>query len=701
MGFLHESVPLSWEQAVDRRVLQYVREHGIDQFIHVFQACRDIRGDPFRWGDEVEHQILRIVGGTEGAERSVKISLRSPEVLAELRAAEIAHATSKGADTCTWVPEYGRWMLESTPGQPYTGINGIVDVQRSLRTRRARLVSALQPGEVAPSVTSCPLFGVGDFCDPPAQPNGAVMQSLFVPDEAIFPHVRFPTLTRSIRERRGSKVEIRRPKMIDTRTAKATHGCVDFVPTSVEEADSMGHVYADAMAFGMGSSCLQVTFQASDISESRHLYDQLAAFTPLLLALTAATPFLRGWICDDDVRWGQIAQSVDDRTVAERSTAQTELAGDARLAGSGVKPIRKSRYDAIDCYIGQQSASYNDVPFIADQEYVDRLLKGGVDEVLAQHVAHLFARDPLVTFGDRIEIDDQRETDHWENLQSTNWQSLRWKPPPPAKGCLEVSAADHIGWRVEFRSMEVQMTDFENAAFIAFVVLLSRVIVEFQLDLRIPMSKLEENMQTAQRREACTQERFWFRTEFHNTDALSPWCMMTIKEIFRGTSDFPGLLTYCQKYLDTSSCSEWRFTMQSYLDFIMQRADGTLLTTATWMRKFVLSHAAYAHDSRVPAAAAHDLMVAAAEIGEGLRLCPEVMGNSPAQFYNESSGSTADSTELRAETSCIRSGSSSSPSSSRSSCSALRCASDVDACPVVATKCDDEVLRAHASQSTC
>jgi hypothetical protein len=215
------------------------------------------------------------------------------------------------------------------------------------------------------------------------------------------------------------------------------------------------------------------------------------------------------------------------------------------------------------------------------------------------------------------------------------------------------------------------------------------------------MSKLEENMQTAQRREACTQERFWFRTEVHSTDAPSPWCMMSIKDILRGTSDFPGLLTYCQKYLDTSSCSEWRFTMQSYLDFIAQRADGTLLTTATWMRKFVLSHVDYAHDSRVPAAAAHDLMVVAAQIGEGLRLCPELLGNFPAQSYTESSGSTADSAELRPESSCIRSGSSSSCCSSRSSCSALPCASDVDACPVVATKCDDEMLRAHASPSTC
>ena len=57
-------------------------------------------------------------------------------------------------------------------------------------------------------------------------------------------------------------------------------------------------------------------------------------------------------------------------------------------------------------------------------------------ETLARHVAHLFARDPLVIFADRLHLDDEKDVDHFENLQSTNWQTLRWKPPHPAKGTL-------------------------------------------------------------------------------------------------------------------------------------------------------------------------------------------------------------------------------------------------------------------------
>lgn len=43
------------------------------------------------------------------------------------------------------------------------------------------------------------------------------------------------------------------------------------------------HVHMDAMAFGMGCCCLQVTFQARDLEESTYLYDQLAIVSPLMV----------------------------------------------------------------------------------------------------------------------------------------------------------------------------------------------------------------------------------------------------------------------------------------------------------------------------------------------------------------------------------------------------------------------------------
>ncbi len=46
--------------------------------------------------------------------------------------------------------------------------------------------------------------------------------------------------------------------------------------------------------------------------------------------------------------------------------------------------------------------------------------------------------------------------------------NMRFKPPPPD--------AAEIGWRVEFRPTEVQLTDFENAAYCCFVAVLTRFV---------------------------------------------------------------------------------------------------------------------------------------------------------------------------------------------------------------------------------
>jgi len=75
--------------------------------------------------------------------------------------------------------------------------------------------------------------------------------------------------------------------------------------------------------------------------------------------------------------------------------------------------------------------------------------------------------------------------------------------------------------------MEVQLTDFENAAFSIFIVLLSRAILTFGLNFYTPISKVrtssntltftefslqvDVNMERAQKRDAARQGKFYFR----------------------------------------------------------------------------------------------------------------------------------------------------------------------------------------------
>jgi hypothetical protein len=67
--------------------------------------------------------------------------------------------------------------------------------------------------------------------------------------------------------------------------------------------------------------------------------------------------------------------------------------------------------------------------------------------------------------------------------------------------------------------------------------------------------------------------------------------------------------------------------IRRYMKLLALRANGTLMTGAAWQRKFVQAHPDYRADSVVPQTVAHDLMLAAHEIGVGKRECREVLGN--------------------------------------------------------------------------
>ena len=176
-------------------------------------------------------------------------------------------------------------------------------------------------------MTSFPRLGVpGVFTDPYFPATGSKSRSQFLPDELINIHIRFPTLVMNIRGRRGSKVAINIPIFYDVNTPRPFHDpTIDYDRHLYPEDDDVrngaakeGCIYMDAMGFGMGCCCLQITFQAKNLSEARTLYDQLAPLGPVMLALTAAAPIFKGFLADVDVRWDVISGAVDDRTEEER-----------------------------------------------------------------------------------------------------------------------------------------------------------------------------------------------------------------------------------------------------------------------------------------------------------------------------------------------------------------------------------------------
>lgn len=92
---------------------------------------------------------------------------------------------------------------------------------------------------------------------------------------------------------------------------------------------------------------------------------------------------------------------------------------------------------------------------------------------------------------------------HFNNLQSSNWNSMRLKPPP--------TEDSQIGWRVEFRPMDIQLTDFENAALTVFLGLIVNVVNLFSINLLMPIPLVDENMELAHKRNSLLDSKFWFR----------------------------------------------------------------------------------------------------------------------------------------------------------------------------------------------
>ena len=284
-----------------------------------------------------------------------------------------------------------------------------------------------------------------------------------------------------------------------------------------------------------------------------------------------------------------------------------------------------------------------DPDLVVDQDLKQRLIDGGMDDLLATHFAHLFIRDPIVVFAEDLKELDLNKTDHFENLQSTNWQHMRFKPPPHDKD---------TGWRVEFRPMEIQITDFENAAFAIFIVLITRAILSFDLNFYIPIARTTENMETAHIRNAVEDQKFFFRknpfpsrpvkvsngTSGTSTPAqasrpptpLGPvedeYELMSINEIINGQSStssseggcFPGLIPLVESYLNSVNIDvETRCELARYLDLIQKRANGTLWTGAKWIRHFIRTHPEYKRDSIVSESVCYDLIKAVEKITQG------------------------------------------------------------------------------------
>ena len=533
--------------------------------------------------------------------------------------------------------EYGGWMYEVIPNEPFL-INNLNLIEKNIQNLY-RYLTQKYGNKKFLSIGSFPLLGVGKYYinedekdedddkdiikdeeEKKAKEqyledinNNKLSYSNYLNDKIINRHPRFGNLTRNIRQRRGSKVDIEIPLFKDKNTDLTTITNLDPIP---------GFITMDAMGFGMGCCSLQVTIDSDSLEDCLKIYDQLIPLAPLFLVLTSSSPIFRGKLSDYDNRWIIISQSVDDRTEEERNPKSD-------------KYVYKSRYSPVYSYIGKVNKYYNDYPkFPINQEYYKQFIDSGISENLATHFCNLLVRDPLAIFDKKINITDENDMTHFENINSSNWNSLRFKLPRPAD-------KEH-SYKIEIRTCDLQLTPFENTSIIHFIINLYNIILKNNSNFIIPITKVDKNFENAYCNDAINTQKFWWRINcFDNIDLNKDnfdyikdekenIILLTINEILNGVKEYnyPGLIPVIKKEINNNPNYDEniRQNLLKFANHMEKKAKGEIWTDAKYIRKFISEHPKYNKDSIITEEINYDLINHLLEIQNGNLKPKELFG---------------------------------------------------------------------------
>jgi glutamate--cysteine ligase catalytic subunit len=257
MGFLSVQGGVLTYNQYKSKIEQY-KKHGLRQFVSIYKAhkSRSIPLKELKWGEEMEYQIY----AQDQQEGTLALSNRGPELI------QLFNSSKQGGKSgIMLMPEFGAWMIEAVPSKPYDSLVDpavLLSCESKLHLRREVLNEFCEKNGVQMvSLPNAPSLGTENHITiddaelaRKIKENAKDLSSIneasrskFVIDKTINSHPRFAGLVKSIRERRGSKVEIKVPiyKDVYTNMTEAT-----------EREPYPGFIYMDAMHFGMGQCCL-------------------------------------------------------------------------------------------------------------------------------------------------------------------------------------------------------------------------------------------------------------------------------------------------------------------------------------------------------------------------------------------------------------------------------------------------------------
>lgn len=141
---------------------------------------------------------------------------------------------------------------------------------------------------------------------------------------------------------------------------------------------------------------------------------------------------------DNDI----ISKSVNDDNV----TAMTENGLPPKLITHVASLFKRAPVPAYEKELESFGTDCGEVGESPRRKHSDDL-NDAFQEESKENPEHLLCEQNGVGTGWWTKIPATNEVSHFENLQSTNWNSLRFKSPP--------SVDSDIGWRVEFRPLDI------------------------------------------------------------------------------------------------------------------------------------------------------------------------------------------------------------------------------------------------------
>lgn len=650
MGIETVATPLDWFASLPHQ--ETVKMGGMRQFLYRYlddcQNGSDYPDNALYFGDELEFMLIvcnnddESSNGDANAEAAVDVDLCAHKVLAQLREEQ---------PDFIWMTEYANYMVEAISGKPWRVETvdflrtGISSIQESMHQRRWKIYQQLQ--KICAGSTSSQHHTVVSFSCFPAlgavprrienwqsvldtnDERNRVMataqqldslpvaRSFFLSDAVTSPHVRYQTLTRNMRLRKGAKMcsllpleGVSEQDVIAQISGSAKQTYTDAVFHSAFHMEVMNKrnlteerkdtnkdfllrpfqsvVYTDCQAFGAGCCCLQATFGCTNLAEASYLYDQFVVIAPLLLALSAASPCVKGTLTAFDTRWDLMSQTWDDRRAEENFSSESSMTGTVDVESN---KVGFGRFYSPRLYTSEDidTQTLHDVPCSIHAKGFELLRGSGVPENLARHVSSLFVRDALVVFKERVDLDETRDLDHFNSLNSTNWTTVRLKVPERDK---------NLPWRVEVRCPEIQLTDFENAALVTLIHALVNHLLRLRRstgkdqtgklydNLLLPISLVDENMRRSAQRNAITSQKFWWCGGEKNE-----YLEKTLQEIF--FDEETGLLELAYRnLLQTKSCENDipernMKRLHQHFELYRRRCRGELQTTAQFIRGFL------------------------------------------------------------------------------------------------------------------